>query len=89
MRLHVDLLEVDVAAESQFDGNHRLRPIDVIPCSACNVDNSNAMDLADANNEIVVVNVEDVMVVDDEDFMAAMKKYFASLAAGLMRVSIH
>ncbi len=34
---------------------------------ARNVDNSDAMDLANANNEIVAVNDEDVMAANDEE----------------------
>jgi hypothetical protein len=34
-------------------------------CSAHNVDNSNAMDLVDADNKVVVVDDEDVMAAND------------------------
>jgi len=34
---------------------------------AQNVDNSDAMDLADVDNEVVAVNDEDIMAADDED----------------------
>ncbi len=34
---------------------------------AFNVDNFDAMDLADADNEVVAVDDEDVMTIDDEE----------------------
>lgn len=36
-------------------------------CLAFNVDNFDAMDLADADNEVVAVDDEDVMTIDDEE----------------------
>ncbi len=45
-------------------------------CSAHNVDNSDVMDLAVVDNEVVAVDDEDIMVADDEEAFCVSSSWF-------------